>query len=244
MSQEKTRTSVAQKLINKNLRGIRTTTIGKVLKVLANGWLEIDPQISMIQRDPETGEETEVSLPRLVRVPVGYYKAGGFIITLPTQPGDEGILIFSDRSLDLWKVKGEKAAPDSARLHDISDAVFMPFPTSEPGAIQFDPDKLVIGKEDGTAVLTIDKETGDILLKSPTKITCEAPEVIVESSTVAVTATTSLTVTSPTSTFNGDVTVTGVVTATDFVPGGGEPPYLGHAHSGIDPGPGTSGGIV
>lgn len=275
MSQEKTRTSVSQKLINKNLRGIRTTTIGKVLKVLANGWLEIDPQISMVQRDIDTGEETEIALPRMIRVPVGYYKAGGFIITLPTQIGDEGILTFSDRSLDLWKSTGKKAAPNSPRLHDISDAHFTPFPTSEPGAIQnFDTDHLVIGKEDGTAVLTIDRDTGDILLKSPTKITCEAPEVIVQSEIVDVTATTSLTanspimdftasssftvtspivdftasssfeVTSAISTFNGAIVATSAVTGADLKLSGGGPSYSEHAHSGVQSGLSNSGGII
>ena len=228
MSREKTLTEALQKLINRNLRNVRTTTVGKVLKVLANGWLEIDPQISLLSVDLVDGAETEEPLPRLVRVPVGYYKAGGFIMTLPTSVGDEGILIFSDRSLDLWKTTRKKSAPNSSRLHEISDAIFLPFPTSVPGAITFDPNHMVMGKEDGTAVIKISKSDGNILLKSPVEITCEAPLVTVKSELT---------------TMSGALEVTGTVTGADFIPTDGSPAYLGHRHSGVQPGGSDTGNI-
>lgn len=230
MSQEKTFTEALQKLINKNLRSVRTTTVGKVLKVLTNGWLEIDPQISLLSVDLIDGAETEEPLPRLVRVPVGYYKAGGMVMTLPTSIGDEGLLIFSDRSLDLWKSTGKKATPNSPRLHDISDAIFLPFPTSEPGAIAFDFNHMVMGREDGSAVIKINKSTGNILLKSPVEITCEAPLVNLQS---------------PLTTMSGDLEVDGTIKGEDFIPNdGSEPTYISHNHSDVQSGTSDTGDIT
>lgn len=185
MSQEKTRTSVTEKLIRKNLLYTRTMTPAKVLKVLDNGWVEVDPQIQQVHFNRTTGVETPVDIGRLVRVPIGFYKVGGFIMTFPLAIGDEGILLFSDRSLDQWKITGKKGMPDSARTHNVSDAVFIPFPTSEGGAIQnYDTDNLVIGKEDGTVGITINASTNAVNVTSDSSITLTAPIVNVDASNV------------------------------------------------------------
>ncbi len=214
MSQEKTLTSLIDKFIRKNLIYTRTMTIGKVLKIVENGWVEVDPQIQLVNADRENGTETNIDINRLVLVPIGYYKAGGFVITLPTSIGDEGILIFSDRSLDIWKSTSEKRPPDSARLHDVSDGVFIPFPTSTGGAIQnFDADNLVIGKEDGSAFISISKSDGSIQITSPVSFTVDAPVINLNGDTNV----------------DGFVDATGELRGTNFVPDSG-PTYNDHGH--------------
>lgn len=233
MSHEKTRTRAVDKLINRRLREVRTATIGKVLAVAPNGYVDVDPQIQLVRRDPITLEETPLDIGRLNGVPIGYYKAGGMVLTLPTDVGDEGLLIISDRSLDLWKVTGNKNPPNGPRLHDFSDAVFIPFPTSAGGAFQsYNADAFVVGKEDLTAFISINKTDGAIVCHSDLSVTCTAPTVAVNAdnlnisgdsgsdSTVAITGTLSAT-----GVIHSDSNVEGA----DFVPASG-PTYNNHGH--------------
>lgn len=234
MSHEKTRTRAVDKLINRRLREVRTVTIGKVLAIASNGYVDVEPQIQLVRRDPESLEETALDIGRLNGIPIGYYKAGGMVLTLPTDIGDEGLLIISDRSLDVWKATGVKNPPTSPRLHDFSDAVFIPFPTSAGSAFQnYNTDAFVVGKEDLTAFININKTTGAIVCHSDLSVTCEAPTVAVNAdnlniqgdsgndSTVAITGTLSAT-----GVIHSDSNIEGA----DFVPASG-PTYNSHGHA-------------
>lgn len=151
----------------------RTITVGKVTKIFSNGWVEVDPQIQMVERD-NNGVESPKSIGVLSRVPVALFKAGGFVLTLPVAEGDEGIIFFSDRSLALWKETGKKAPPRETEFHGLGGAVFMPSPTSRPGAIQnFDSTALYAGLEDRSAFLRITPD-GKINIKG-TELTFDAP---------------------------------------------------------------------
>lgn len=47
-------------------------------------------------------------------------------LALPVAVGDTGLLIFSDRSLDVWLATGGIVDPGDDRRHALSDAVFVP----------------------------------------------------------------------------------------------------------------------
>ena len=47
-------------------------------------------------------------------------------LKLPIKPGDLGIALFCERSIDKWSVAGGLVDPLDARHHDLSDAVFVP----------------------------------------------------------------------------------------------------------------------
>ena len=46
-------TGIDQKLQNRVI-ALRSMTIGRVIKVFANGWVEVEPQIQMVVRDQVT----------------------------------------------------------------------------------------------------------------------------------------------------------------------------------------------
>jgi hypothetical protein len=46
-------------------------------------------------------------------------------VTVPIVPGDTGLVIFTDRCLDQWKLKGTPIEPGNPRTHDAADAVFI-----------------------------------------------------------------------------------------------------------------------
>lgn len=177
LNNNSTRSTSTAALLQRRLVALRTMTIARVTKVLANGWVELDPQIQQVVRNVTTQEETTEDIPPLCRVPIGYYKAGGFILTLPTAVGDEGIILFSDRSLDLWKETGAKNPPRDTRFHDLSDGVFLPFPTSKGGAIAgYNATSFYAGLENGAGFLRI-APSGAVTIHSSSTITLDAPDV-------------------------------------------------------------------
>ena len=98
----------------------------------------------------------QLALPPLVDVPVGFYRGGGFCVTVPLKPGDEGLAIFSERCIDGWYVSGQQSAPLDARFHDYSDAFFFPQGSSQPKKIPaYSSDALSMQTDDGETYIRI-----------------------------------------------------------------------------------------
>jgi len=72
---------------------------------------------------------TVVEIPVIPGIPVQWPAAnnGAAYIHLPLKPGDLGLIIFTDRSIDTWlSGDGEITSPNDPRHHDLSDAIFIP----------------------------------------------------------------------------------------------------------------------
>lgn len=80
------------------------------------------------RKDPAQGNEVVCySPPNIANVPVSFYGAGAFSITMPLAPGDSGMLQVCDRSIDEWKSTAEaRTEPQDLRRHDLTDGVFLP----------------------------------------------------------------------------------------------------------------------
>lgn len=76
----------------------------------------------------EDGELELLQMPLLLDVPVMFPCAGGFTITHPIHKGDECLVSFADRNIDLWWQSGGIQNPFDMRKHDLSDgfAFFRP----------------------------------------------------------------------------------------------------------------------
>ncbi len=76
----------------------------------------------------ESGDIETVELPVIQDVPVIFPCAGGFTITHPIKKGDECLVSFADRNIDLWWQSGGIQNPFDMRKHDLSDgfAFFRP----------------------------------------------------------------------------------------------------------------------
>jgi hypothetical protein len=59
-------------------------------------------------------------------VPVMQFGGGGFVLSFNFQPGNLGWIKASDRDISLFLQTYGMQAPNSARLHSFSDAVFIP----------------------------------------------------------------------------------------------------------------------
>lgn len=106
----------------------------------------------------------DADIPALVDVPVSFPRGGGFAVTFPLKEGDEGIAIFSERCIDGWWQNGSASAPLDFRLHDLSDAMFIPGVCSVPRVIKnFFNDGLSMQTLDGGTYIRI--KNGTILIK-------------------------------------------------------------------------------
>ena len=95
-------------------------------------------------------------IPPLLDVPVSFPRGGGFAVTFPLKAGDEGMAIFSERCIDGWWQNGSASAPLDFRLHDLSDAMFIPGICSVPKAISgFFTDGLSMQTLDGSTYIRI-----------------------------------------------------------------------------------------
>ena len=65
-------------------------------------------------------------LPTIIECPVMFSGGSSYVIEHQLDPGDEGIIIFSQRCLDGWLETGGAAEQPVARLHDFTDAYFIP----------------------------------------------------------------------------------------------------------------------
>lgn len=107
-------------------------------------------------------------IPPLLDVPVSFPRGGGFAVTFPLKAGDEGMAIFSERCIDGWWQNGSASAPLDFRLHDLSDAMFIPGICSVPKAISgFFTDGLSMQTLDGSTYIRI--QNGSILIKGDIK---------------------------------------------------------------------------
>lgn len=61
--------------------------------------------------------------PLLTDVPVFVASGGHARITLPVTDGDTCLVLFNDRDIDAWWSTGAIAAPNSSRMHSLSDAL-------------------------------------------------------------------------------------------------------------------------
>lgn len=69
--------------------------------------------------------------PDLPGVPVAFLSVGGGSVYSAPDPGDAGLLIFAERSLDEWKAEGnEDTTAQDVRRFSIADAIFLPLTTS------------------------------------------------------------------------------------------------------------------
>ncbi|BFM85373.1 Gp138 family membrane-puncturing spike protein [Acinetobacter baumannii] len=76
----------------------------------------------------EDGSMKHEEITKIPDVPVCWPKAGGFALTFPVKRGDECLVHFSSRCIDLWWQNGGIQPPFENRKHDLSDgfATFAP----------------------------------------------------------------------------------------------------------------------
>tara|TARA_R110000803_G_scaffold13482_1_gene37857 strand:- start:7709 stop:8449 length:741 start_codon:yes stop_codon:yes gene_type:complete len=201
------------------------------------------PLIDSLLRD-----ERLVRMPILEDIPVMFPSTQLSALTFPVNVTDTVLLVFSQRSLDNWLATRDTnpVNPEDFRKHDLSDAIAIPGLFSFPRAIN-DPSKHTLLHDTDDLVISHNlgsPNENEIRLESNGTIKISAGEgtkiTLNLDGTMTIDAPTTLAVTSPTTTWVGDINVTGTVTATTDVVGGGKS-LATHVHSGVTTGGSNTG---
>lgn len=112
---------VIRAFVREGAADLHVSIPAKVVRVeLDKGLVDAQPLVK------EVLEGQAVSVPVIPNVPIVWPGAGGFRLTFPIVAGDVVLLVFADRSLDLWLSKGGEVDPQDPRRHALSDAIAIP----------------------------------------------------------------------------------------------------------------------
>lgn len=91
----------------------------------------------------------EASLPLIVNVPVMFMRTDNFSFTYPINEGDLVLVLFTERSMELYLKDGGEQLPGDRRKFDLSDGIAIPglYPFSEQSKATNNDDVLIKFKE-------------------------------------------------------------------------------------------------
>lgn len=120
--QTKTLDQIIWWAISNYLMEVHTCLPGKIIKVRDNNEVDVQPLLKQLFMTSKAAE----SIPAMQNVPVIVPRGTDYWIKLPIAVGDTGLILFSERSLDIWLEQGGEVDPDDVRKFDLSDAMFIP----------------------------------------------------------------------------------------------------------------------
>lgn len=161
-------------IIRTMLAGVRTSTPVQVVSVTNTGgvspvgFVDIKPLVNQI-----TGNGEIVEHGVIYNVPYLRIQGGGNAVIIDPKVGDIGLASFCDRDISTVKSIKGKAAPNSRRRHDMSDAVYLATILSGTPTqyVQFNDSGITIHSP---ATVSISCETATITANSSCSVTAPA----------------------------------------------------------------------
>lgn len=115
----------------------------------------------------EDNSKQWVQISPLLDVPIVIPRAGGYCLTLPVNPGDECLVVFSDMCIDAWFSYGGIQNQLELRRHDLSDAFAVLGTWSQPNVIKnYSTDSCQLRNDSGTSFIEL--KDNNITIKSGT----------------------------------------------------------------------------
>lgn len=136
----------------------------KVTKVSADRkFVNVQPQILVVDSEGETILRGEIK-----GIPVITSGAGNFLISFNITVGDLGWIESSDRDISLFKQSYSQSKPNTKRMHNFSDARFVPDVMTGFNIAEEDAGALVIQNRDGSVKISLNDSR--IKMQSPSNI--------------------------------------------------------------------------
>lgn len=160
-----------QFVFNKMIQGIDGMLPAKVIAFdRETNRVQVQLLIQMI-----TTDNTLVSRPQIASVPVLMLGGGGYMINFPLNPGNLGWVLANDRDISLFLQTYDEAQPNTWRVKQFSDGVFIPDIMTNFTVNPEDDGNLVISTTDGTVRISI----------SPLQVKITAPLLLVDGNIAA-----------------------------------------------------------
>ena len=88
-------------------------------------------------------------------IPVLQLGGGGFVLNFPLKPGDLGFIKSNDRDISLFKQIWKMVQPNTGRMHNFSDSIFIPSVLTNFTINSADTNNTVLQSIDGTTRLSM-----------------------------------------------------------------------------------------
>ena len=123
----------------------------------------VRPALRLVMSGEEPGQDgAAIERALIVDVPV-MWPAGSIYTTLfPLDPGDRGMLVFSERGMTEFLLTGDLAMPDKDRFFDESDGVFFPSDFGHPRATPASLTGAVIQTHDGRRSVRVEADSVEL----------------------------------------------------------------------------------
>jgi len=190
------------------------------------------PMITMI-----TTAGQPVSRAQVASAPVLAYGGGGFCINFPLKEGDIGWMYACDRDISLFVQSLEESKPNTFRLHDFADAMFIPDAFNQYTFSPSDAANMVIQSYDGTVKISLTPDSININSTNQVNVNTQTANVNAENMNFAGSGLATFNIAAK---FNQPVTMTDGLTTNAATIGGIA--FGTHKHTGITVGGATSGG--
>ena len=157
------------------LDALQRDTMQRIRTAVPGIVVAYDPVTNAAQIQPaiggrDVGTGLPISLPILPDVPVMWPRGAGVTIRGELITGDSVLLLVCDRALEDWIALGGVVPGRMTRMHSLADAVALPMLSPLTSPLPPSGGRLVIGRDDGTATITITLPTG-----GPPVVTIDAP---------------------------------------------------------------------
>lgn len=88
----------------------------------------VEAHIQVLRATPRAdGSSALEEVPPIQNVPVAWPGGSGFYLAIPLTEGDEGLLLFSEAAMGVFRETGQLSEPGDLRRHSLSYACFLPF---------------------------------------------------------------------------------------------------------------------
>ena len=91
---------------------------------------EVEPMIERATPRVD-GSSLDEKIPPILNVPVAWPRGRGFYLEFPLESGDEGMLLFSEAAMGMFRETGQLSKPGDLRRHSLSYCAFLPFQVSK-----------------------------------------------------------------------------------------------------------------
>lgn len=107
--------------------------------------VQVRPQVMMLGTEGDL-----ISRAPIASVPVIELGGGMFVLSFPLKPGDLGFIKANDRDISLFLQNLSESKPNTFRMHNFSDGVFIPAVLRDWTLDEEDADRVVLQSLDGT----------------------------------------------------------------------------------------------
>lgn len=126
-------------------------------------------QLAVTESPRVDGVPTPTPLFQLLDIPISMPRGGNFVVTMPIQPGDECLVVFTDVDFSAWWQSGGVQNPIHPFRHglDLSSAIAIVGPWSQPNKLSdYSTNSMQLRSLDGTVL--IDLKSNEIDITAPT----------------------------------------------------------------------------